>query len=359
MNEGAQRLNFVSLMDDVEEELKKGGGPFFLGKELSMVDCMFAPFLERMAASLPYYKGLPIRRQPQVCVPPPRGMRSVGCRSASLLDRYSRARHMKRATLHRLRTQVSRMVCLVEVYARIDNVCPLSFAPRYVTSSEQKLCLIPIILGFSIQWPNVEAWFLAMESKPSYRNIASDFYTHFHDLPPQIGRCQVSGPEAQAFADRIDGADGRAWRLPLPPLDEEPQPLGGFGQDEDAAKREAAERIIANHKAVVRFAARAGGGAGFPPVSAPLSDPRAGVFEASIPQVDAALRHTVHALLVGPDNALAQPSEGLESPIVTASLGYLRDRISVPRDMGAPAARQLRAHLNEVIERVGAATVVA
>jgi len=273
MNEGAQRLNFVSLMDDVEEELKKGGGPFFLGKELSMVDCMFAPFLERMAASLPYYKGLPIRRQPQ--------------------------------------------------------------------------------------WPNVEAWFLAMESKPSYRNIASDFYTHCHDLPPQIGRCQVSGPEAQAFADRIDGADGRAWRLPLPPLDEEPQPLGGFGQDEDAAKREAAERIIANHKAVVRFAARAGGGAGFPPVSAPLSDPRAGVFEASIPQVDAALRHTVHALLVGPDNALAQPSEGLESPIVTASLGYLRDRISVPRDMGAPAARQLRAHLNEVIERVGAATVVA
>jgi glutathione S-transferase len=53
-------------MDTVDAELRQDGGPFFLGKELSMVDCMFAPFLERMAASLPYYKGLPIRRQEQV-----------------------------------------------------------------------------------------------------------------------------------------------------------------------------------------------------------------------------------------------------------------------------------------------------
>ena len=43
--------------------------PFFLssylisvtGSELSMVDVMFAPFLERMAASLPYYKGFIVR----------------------------------------------------------------------------------------------------------------------------------------------------------------------------------------------------------------------------------------------------------------------------------------------------------
>ena len=84
-----------------------GGGPFFLGAEPSLVDCMFAPFLERMAASLPYYKALPIRRQ--------------------------------------------------------------------------------------ARWPAVDGWFCGMERRPSYRGIASDFYTHCHDLPPQIGRCQVSG----------------------------------------------------------------------------------------------------------------------------------------------------------------------
>ena len=84
-----------------------GGGPYFLGAELSLVDCMFAPFLERMAASLPYYKALPIRRQSR--------------------------------------------------------------------------------------WPNVEAWFVAMEGRPSYRHIQSDFYTHVHDLPPQVApwRCHL------------------------------------------------------------------------------------------------------------------------------------------------------------------------
>eukprot|EP00962_Isochrysis_galbana_P045651 scaffold18078_cov112-Isochrysis_galbana.AAC.2 len=194
-----------------------------------------------------------------------------------------------------------------------------------------------------------------MEARPSYRHIASDFYTHCHDLPPQIGRCHISGAEAQRWADCIDGADGRAWRLPLLKADDEPQPLGGFGQQDEAARREAAERVIANHRNIVRFAARAGGRPGFPPASAPLSDPRASVLEASIPQVDAALRHAVHALLDGPGGATARLSDGLEPPVVAASLGYLRDRISVPRDMGAPAARHLRANLNEVIERVGAA----
>jgi len=37
------------------------GGPYFLGDDLNIIDCMFAPFLERMAASLAYYKGFFIR----------------------------------------------------------------------------------------------------------------------------------------------------------------------------------------------------------------------------------------------------------------------------------------------------------
>lgn len=43
------------------------GARFFceLGKELSYVDLMYTPFLERMSASLPYFKGLQIRRNPR------------------------------------------------------------------------------------------------------------------------------------------------------------------------------------------------------------------------------------------------------------------------------------------------------
>ena len=48
-------------MDAVDGELERGGGPYFMGPELSLVECVFAPMLERIAASIPYYKGLAVR----------------------------------------------------------------------------------------------------------------------------------------------------------------------------------------------------------------------------------------------------------------------------------------------------------
>ncbi len=48
-------------MDAIDTELERGGGPYFMGAELSLVECVFAPMLERIAASIPYYKGLAVR----------------------------------------------------------------------------------------------------------------------------------------------------------------------------------------------------------------------------------------------------------------------------------------------------------
>ena len=269
MSDGAQRYNFESLMSQVDAELAERGGPFFLGAETSIVDCMFAPFLERMAASVPYYKGLIVRN--------------------------------------------------------------------------------------NAEWPHVERWFDAMEQLDSFRHIRSDYYTHVNDLPPQIGRC-ISTAEAAPFAKEIDG-DGEAWRLPLNPSGSVIEPITHLGQDEEAARREAAERIISNRDAIVRFAARGAGKPGFPPVSAPLSDPNAAINDDVIPTVDAALRHAVGALLEGIEETNNTMSVGLDSRTVTICLGYLRDRISVPRDMGYPAARQCRAYLNWAIETVGSRKV--
>ena len=90
-----------------------------------------------------------------------------------------------------------------------------------------------------------------------------------------------------------------------------------------------------------------------PSVSAPLSDPRATISKGSLPVVDVLLRHVVHALLCGTDVAVDQLSEGLDPQATAATLGYLRDRVSVPRDMSSPAALELRAHLNWLIQTAG------
>ena len=59
------RTKFVSVLNDVEGELAAAkGGDFFLGEKVSIVDMMFMPFLERMCASLLYYKGFCIRVPP-------------------------------------------------------------------------------------------------------------------------------------------------------------------------------------------------------------------------------------------------------------------------------------------------------
>ena len=64
---------FEGFVTQVDAELKEAARlegnaatnpTFFLGSSVSMVDLKFAPFLERMAASVPYYKGLALRGNP-------------------------------------------------------------------------------------------------------------------------------------------------------------------------------------------------------------------------------------------------------------------------------------------------------
>lgn len=265
-------------------------GPYFLGEDVLMSDLVFAPFLERIAASIVYYKGVRIR-------------------------------------------------------------------------------------GDRDRFPALNRWFDAMETRESYLGTKSDFFTHVHDLPPQLGGCvAVSSPERREAAAAIDGTDGASWHLPLAgkPLSASSAPSSASfeewpGEDPPRDRLAAAARLVANRSAVARFAARGapGGKPGNPPVTAPLADPFAVADEAALESVDAALRAVADALLKGHDGSEPGPrvvvggggsAEGSKKTFSALSAataaGYLRDRVGVPRDLPLPAARQLRAHLNWFIDSV-------
>ena len=164
-------------------------------------------------------------------------------------------------------------------------------------------------------------------------------------------------PDGEAVATAIDGG-GDAWRLPLPPLSatSSPEPYRP-GDDAPVDTTRAAARLIRNHEAVARFAARGAGADGARPVSAPLADPTAQPKDAAVADVDAALRRVAHTLLEGAEGGGEQGAGGPATEAggdVVLSLAYLRNRVGVPRDLPFPAARQLRAHLNWQIDRAAA-----
>ena len=267
-----------SLFADVDRELQSTSaeGPYFLGAELSLVDVMFTPFLERMESSLPYYKGYHVRSE---------------------------------------------------------------------------------------RFPHLSRWFDAMDTRPAYVGMKSDYYTHAHDLPPQIGFCHFI-EAATPYRTAIDGGDwsvdktgdknNRFMKEPLLPLD----------KDATSARREVARNILGNQASkceplyLAKFCARAlsGGKMKGPSVDAPMSDPNLCSNEQYVPLLDGALRHIVHHMLSCSDEDPYYPSlpkqllpDSAKSGVKTG-LEYLRDRISVPRDMSVHAAKQFRSHINLFID---------
>jgi len=147
-----------------------------------------------------------------------------------------------------------------------------------------------------------------------------------------------------------------------------------------------------NHEAVVKFALRGCGEEGSRPVMAPLADPTATSGMDAFQGTDASLRyfypppqsisttfhrHIAHALLIGIETKQNQTSlhkvavsdegrsdlvagEGVIPSLVYGVFvccvfdwfvfRYFRDRVGVPRDLRLPSARQLRGHLNWLIE---------
>jgi glutathione S-transferase len=242
----------------------------------------------------------------------------------------------------------------------------------YISHLERMAASVANWGGFKIlgdgRWPAIERWVAAFEEKvPAYLATKSDYYTHVQDIPPQYGPGYDSlgcAPMQAEINGRGTQGGAAAWRLPLPPLtslDLEPynpalllkfpkKDSDSDSNSDEAARHEAAVRLIENAEKVAKFACRGAGQPGRPAFQAPLADPFATAALELLPDVEASLRCVSNALLRGPgglqETLPLAPASSTDRAKVAFCLQYLRDRIGVPRDMTYPAARQLRAHLN-------------
>jgi glutathione S-transferase len=218
--ESQNRDRFTGVVEMVEEALGSTPGDYFLA-EFSTADVIFTPYVERMNASLYYYKGY---------------------------------------------------------FLREDN-------------------------------PRMKAWFAAMETRSTYRGTQSDFHTHVHDLPPQMGGCWENGePQMLENKQRVDNGP---WEG-LPDVTY-PEP--------ETSRTEALQRTLKHRSNIIR------------------------VNPADNKLFDEALRCALTSMMTG---------ESCTPPAGAApALRYLRDRINVPRDMSIYAAKRLRKALETTAALVG------
>ena len=218
--EQLHREQFIEVMQKVEEVLGNTPSPYFLA-DFGTADVIFTPYVERMNASLYYYKG------------------------------YS----MREAN------------------------------------------------------PRMSDWFDAMESRPTYRGTQSDFHTHVHDLPPQMGGCYENGePQMLINKERVDSGP---W-FGLPDVTY-PEPSN--------SRQEALQRVIKHRANIIK------------------------VNPADNQLFDEALRCALTNMIA---NKVCTPP-----PETDLALRYLRDRINVPRDMSIYAAKRLRESLEKTAALVG------
>jgi glutathione S-transferase len=218
--EQRHREQFIKVVEKVEFALASTPSPYFLA-EFGTADVIFTPYVERMNASLYYYKGYSLRE---------------------------------------------------------DN-------------------------------PGFAAWFDAMESRSTYRGTQSDFHTHAHDLPPQMGGCWENGEPSMLLKKSL--VDNGPW-FGLPDV-AYPEP--------ENSRAEALYRVIKHHANIIK------------------------VNPADEQTIDQALRCALTWMMNG---EVCVPPTGSD-----VALRYLRDRINVPRDMSIFAAKRLREALEKTASLVG------
>lgn len=169
--------------------------------------------------------------------------------------------------------------------------------------------------GFSIrdEYPTIDNWFCAMETRQTYLGTQSDFHTHVFDLPPQMGGCHALGsPEQLSFMNRV--VNGPWFGLP-----------DTRGKEPDTSLLEAVRRVSKHHTNIIETN-----------------------IDSDKTRVDIALRCALTNLVHMEDEDFSHPPAGS-----ALALRYLRDHISVPRDMSIYAAKHLKTTLEHTAAMAG------
>ena len=167
--------------------------------------------------------------------------------------------------------------------------------------------------GFDLrkEHKQIDKWLTALEQLTVYRGTQGDMHTHAHDLPPQMGGCWKSkSPNQSNFESLIDKGIG-------------------LGESEQSNKKRITEEDISNELIALRRV-----------IKHRNKIVKANQLDSE--EFDQPLRAALTRMVKG---IKCQPNKGS-----AIGLRYLRDRISVPRDMPLLAARKLRIALEKTAE---------
>jgi len=304
----SRRVRLEGLFSRVDSELGKAWeqsgktSPWFLGGEApSLIDLQFITHVERMEASLAYWKAMRIR-----------GAGGGAQPHWPHLERWMEAFEAREAY------QATKS----DYYTHVMNI-----PPQY---------------GYA--YPDVSSNYEEVRDAVSF--IGGESWNLPRDVEDEAGRARKEPISRRRM-------QGRSWTLPVPNNDQSCwEPIRPpFQRSEEAARHEAAFELASNYENIVKFACRGTGDRGEINFSAPLADPYALANPTEKEDVDLLLRMTAQGLVRG---QLPQfEAGGLDAERreeLAKCIKYVRDRVGVPRDMSFPAAQHLRAYLNHIVD---------
>ena len=161
--------------------------------------------------------------------------------------------------------------------------------------------------GFNLRenYPSINNWLTLFENTSSYRGTQGDFHTHNNDLPPQMGGCfKETNNQQVSFSKSIDNGEG----------------LGNLEYNRESDlnyyAKYALKRVLKHKENIIK-----------------VNPYNKDLFEESL---RSALTYMVTGELYRPQY------------IAGEAIKYLKNRISVPRDMPVISARILRQSLNKI-----------